>query len=97
MPGQAAENGVRIRATLVGKDNVSLSEREVYAGNRLDNTALRHMKRDVVEEFLTRPPKDGAVNQAIPKGESLPFTVVFFDPPKKIESVLVRPIPAECR
>jgi predicted Zn finger-like uncharacterized protein len=93
--GPAARDGIRIRATLMGKDNQALSEKEVYAGNRLDNTTLRHTKRDVVDAFLTRPPKDGAVNRQIPSGETLSFIVVFFDPPQKIESVLVRPIPAE--
>ncbi len=95
--GEPMMEGIRIRAMLMGKDNEVLSERTVYAGNRIDNSMLRHTRRDVVEDFLAQAAEKGSMNREIPKGESVPFMAVFFDPPEKIESVLVKAVPAESR
>ncbi|MEW6719945.1 MAG: hypothetical protein AB1346_05810 [Thermodesulfobacteriota bacterium] len=84
---------IRIRALLYGQDNAFRMEKEVLAGNWIENQVLRHMKQDAVEEFLTR--KSGS--REIPKGESVPFMAVFFDPPGKVESIEVRAIAAPGR
>jgi hypothetical protein len=58
---------------------------------------LRHTKRDVVEAFLTRQAETGTMNREVPKGETVPFMAVFFDPPGRIESVVVKAVPAESK
>jgi hypothetical protein len=95
--GAPAKGGIRIRAMLMGKDNTVLSERVVYAGNWIDNTMLRHTKRDVVDAFLSRQAETGTMNREVPKGETVPFMAVFFDPPGRIESVVVKAVPAESK
>ncbi|MBP2674334.1 MAG: family finger-like protein [Deltaproteobacteria bacterium] len=95
--GTPAKGGIRVRAMLMGRDNTVLSERVVYAGNWIDNTMLRHTKRDVVDAFLSRQAEAGSLNRDVPKGETVPFLAVFFDPPDKIESVVVKAVPAESR
>lgn len=80
---------IRVRATLLGKDNDVLSEMEVLAGNWIEAEVLRTMRRDTVEQFLVRQ----AGVREIPQGASIPFLAVFYDPPGKIASVEVRAVP----
>jgi hypothetical protein len=91
-PGESA--GIRIQATLLGKDNEALGERDVFAGNTIDDTALQHAPASVLKAALNKRYGDGDRNKGIPRGGSLPFMVVFFDPPPDIGSVLVKGVDA---
>ncbi|MBP2676916.1 MAG: family finger-like protein [Deltaproteobacteria bacterium] len=92
--GASVSDGIQVRATIMGRDNTVISEKVVYAGNHLDNTTLRHTKPEVVDSFLSRKVEKGGVNIEIPDGETLPFMAVFFDPPERVYSVVVKAIPA---
>jgi hypothetical protein len=92
--GNGVSNGIKVRATIMGRDNTVISEKVVFAGNHLDNTTLRHTKPEVVDSFLSREAEKGGVNREIPDGETLPFMAVFFDPPERVYSVVVKAVPA---
>jgi hypothetical protein len=89
--GGDVSDGIRISATILGRDNTVISEKTVFAGNFLDNTTLRHTKADVVDSFLSRGVEDGG-RREIHEGDTLPFMAVFFDPPERVYSVAVKPV-----
>jgi len=93
--GKGPSPGIRVHATLLGKDNQALVDNTVFAGNLVDNTTLHHANRALIEGFLAVRYGDGNVNRDIPAGKSLPFMVVFFDPPGKIEYFTVKALDAE--
>ncbi|MGB7632003.1 MAG: hypothetical protein WBM29_13115, partial [Candidatus Deferrimicrobium sp.] len=73
--GKGPSPGVRVHATLLGKDNQALVDNTVFAGNLVDNTTLRHANRALIEGFLAMRYGDGNVNRDIPAGKSVPFMV----------------------
>jgi hypothetical protein len=79
--GKGPSRGIRVHAALLGKDNQALANSTVFAGNVVDNTTLRHANRAVIDGFLGVRYGEGNANRNIPAGKSLPFMVVFFDPP----------------
>jgi hypothetical protein len=93
--GKGPSPGIRVHATLLGKDNQALVDSTVFAGNLVDNTMLRHANRAAIEGFLGLRYGVRDVNRDIPAGTSLPFMVVFFDPPGQIESFTVKALDAE--
>ena len=50
--GKGPGRGIRVQATLLGKDNQALVDNTVFAGNLVDNTTLRHANRALIEGFL---------------------------------------------
>ena len=93
--GKGPSPGIRVQATLLGKDNQSLVNSTVFAANLVDNTTLRHANRALVEGYLGLRYGERDVNRDIPAGTSLSFMVVFFDPPGKIEYFTVKALDAE--
>ena len=87
--GNASSRWIHIQATLFGKDNQVLIKQESIAGNHIDKFALPLMNRASIEGFLASRDDAGAGNHALPPGNSLPFIVVCFDPPGKVESFKV--------
>ena len=51
---------------------------------------MPHMNRVRIEGFLGMRSGEGNANRDIPVGMSLPFMVVFFDPPEGIQSFTVK-------
>lgn len=92
--GNAPSAGIRIQATLLGKDNEALAEKAAFAGNLIDETSIGKMDRVGIEGVLSTRLGEGNVNREIPKDKALPFMVVFFDPPGGIEAVKVTAIDA---
>jgi len=92
--GSKESGGIRIQATLVGTDNQALGERDVFAANVIDDTTLRHASQTVLKGVLNKRFGDGERNKDIPPGASVPFMVVFFDPPADIGSILVKGVDA---
>jgi len=88
--GEAVSGGIRIRATLLGKDNQAIMQNETFAGNLIDESLMAHMNRVRIEGFLGMRYGEGNANRDIPVGTSLPFMVVFFDPPEGVESFTVK-------
>jgi hypothetical protein len=93
--GKALSSGIRIQATLLGKDNEALAEKTVFAGNPLDEALIPHMDREGIERFMSTRLGEGDPNMEIAPGKVLPFMVVFFDPPEGVESFRVKAIDAE--
>jgi len=93
--GKGPSRGIRVQAALLGKDNQALVNNTVFAANLVDNTMLRHANRAVIEGFLGVRYGERNVNRDIPAGKSLPFMVVFFDPPGQIEYFTVKALDAE--
>jgi hypothetical protein len=90
--GNALSRGIRIQATLLGKDNQAIMQNETFAGNLIDESLISHMNRVRIEGFLRMRYGEGNANRDIPVGMSLPFMVVFFDPPDGIQSFTVKAI-----
>lgn len=93
--GKGPSRGIRVQATLLGKDNQVLVDNTVFAANLVDNTTLRHANRALIEGLLGVRYGDRNVNRDIPAGTSLPFMVVFFDPPGQIGYFTVMALDAE--
>ncbi|MGZ8463088.1 MAG: hypothetical protein ACXWWT_09620 [Candidatus Deferrimicrobiaceae bacterium] len=93
--GKVLDGGIRIEATLLGKDNQAIVKSEIFAGNVIDESLISHMTRVRVEAFLGMRYGEGNVNRIIPEGKTLPFMVVFFDPPGGIESFAVKAMNSE--
>jgi hypothetical protein len=93
--GKGPSRGIRVQATLLGKENQALVNNTVFAANLVDNTMLHHANRALIEGFLGVRYGERNVNRDIPAGTSLPFMVVFFDPPGQIEYFTVKALDAE--
>jgi len=93
--GKGPSRGIRVQATLLDKDNQALVNNTAFAANLVDNTMLRHANRAVIEGFLGVRHGGRNVNRDIPAGASLPFMVVFFDPPGELESFTVEALDTE--
>ncbi|MGZ8432357.1 MAG: DUF3426 domain-containing protein [Candidatus Deferrimicrobiaceae bacterium] len=92
--GNAPSAGIRIQATLLGKDNEALAEKAVFAGNLLDEGAMRRMERAEMEGVMSNRFGAGNVNKEIPPGKALPFMVMFMDSPGQIVTVMVKAVDA---
>jgi hypothetical protein len=93
--GKALSSGIRIEATLLGRDNQAIVKNGTFAGNVIDESLISHMSRVRIENILGMRYGDGDVNRDIPAGKTLPFMVVFFDPPEGVESFRVKAFDAE--
>ena len=93
--GKALSNGIRIEATLLGGDNQAIVKNGTFAGNVIDESLIPHMTRVRIEGFLGMRYGEGDVNRNIPAGKTLPFMVVFFDPPEGVESFRVKAIDSD--
>lgn len=82
--GKGTSRGIRMRAALLGEDNQVLVENSSLAGNLIDEPTLLHMNRNPIEVFLKMEHREAGELRDVPPGKSLPFMVVFFDPPGKI-------------
>jgi hypothetical protein len=92
--GNVPSAGIRIQATLLGKDNEALAEKAAFAGNPIDEASLGKMDRAGIEGAMSNRFGAGNVNRGIPPGKALPFMVLFFDPPGEIVAVVVKAIDA---
>jgi predicted Zn finger-like uncharacterized protein len=92
--GKVLSSGIRIEATLLGKDNQVIVKNRTFPGNVIDESLISHMSRVRIEGFLGMRYGEGDVNRDIPAGKTLPFMVVFFDPPEGVESFRVKAIDA---
>jgi len=93
--GKGTSRGIQVRAALLGEDNQVLMENSSLAGNLIDEPTLRHMNRNPIDVYLKMEHGEEGEDRDIPPGKSLPFMVVFFDPPEKIGSFTVRAVDAD--
>ena len=93
--GNGNSTGILVQAVLLGVDNQAIVKNEAFAGNLIDESLLPHMSRVRIEGFLGMRYGEGNANRDIPAGKSLPFMVVFFDPPGGVESFTVQATDAD--
>ncbi|MGB7631142.1 MAG: DUF3426 domain-containing protein, partial [Candidatus Deferrimicrobium sp.] len=93
--GKVLSGGIRIEATLLGKNNQVIVKNLGFPGNVIDESLISHMSRVRIEGFLGMRYGEGDVNRDIPAGKTLPFMVVFFDPPEGVESIRVKAVEAD--
>lgn len=95
--GRGTGRGIQMRAALLGVDNLVLMENSSLAGNLIDEPTLLRMNRTPIEVYLKMEHgEEGArEHREILPGKSLPFMVVFFDPPWKIGSFTVYAVDAD--
>jgi hypothetical protein len=82
--GKGTSQGIRMRAALLGEDNQVLMENSSLAGNLIDERTLLHMSRNPIDVYLKMEHREEGEQRELLPGKSLPFMVVFFDPPEKI-------------
>jgi predicted Zn finger-like uncharacterized protein len=84
--GRARRSGIRIHAALLDGKDKPVMEKTCYAGNVLPGDVLRTSPREKIEEALGNRFGDSLVNMDIPPGKSIPFMLVFYDPPEGINA-----------
>ena len=80
------KNGIRIHATVSDSAGNILAKRLVYAGIVVPTERLRAMGMEEVTMTLSNRFGEGEANLNIKSGKSIPFMVVFFDPPANMDS-----------
>jgi predicted Zn finger-like uncharacterized protein len=91
--GPEKTSGIRVRAELLDKSNQTIAEKTAYAGNIIP--ALNSADREQIETAMANRFGDKLSNVDIPPGQSVPFMVVFFDPPEGIEEYRVEALKEE--
>ena len=91
--GPKKTSGIRVRAELLDKNNQTIAEKTAYAGNIIP--ALDSADREQIETAMANRFGDKLSNVDIPPGHSVPFMVVFFDPPEGIEEYRVEALKGE--
>ena len=95
--GKGTSHGILMRAALIGVDNLVFMENSSLAGNLVDEPTLLRMDRTPIEVYLKMEhgEEEARDHREILPGMSLPFMVVFFDPPAKIGSFTVHAVDAD--
>jgi predicted Zn finger-like uncharacterized protein len=91
--GPGKTSGIRVRAELFDKNKQMIAEKTAYAGNIIP--ALNSADREMIETAMANRFGDKLSNVDIPPGHSVPFMVVFFDPPQGIEEYRVEALKGE--
>ena len=80
------KSGIRIHAALLDNTDAVLVQQAVYAGNVLTGEEIRKGNRDTLSKALGNRFGEGLANINVAPGKAIPFMVVFFDAPAKMES-----------
>ena len=91
--GPKKTSGIRVRAELLDKNHQSIAEKTAYAGNVIP--ALNSADREKIEAAMANRFGDKLSNVDVPSGHSIPFMVVFFDPPEGIGEYRVEALKGE--
>ncbi len=81
--GRKKKSGIRIRAELLDGNHRTIAEKTVYGGNII--TGLRSAEQEAIETAMSNRFGDKLSNVDVAPGKSVPFMVVFFNPPEGIE------------
>ena len=81
--GRKKKSGIRIRAELLDGSHRTIAEKTVYGGNII--AGLRSADREKIETAMANRFGDKLSNVDVAPGKSVPFMLVFFDPPEGIE------------
>jgi|GEM_PF-1093104 len=81
--GRKKKSGIRIRAELLDGNHQTIAEKTVYGGNII--TGLRSADQETIETAMSNRFGDKLSNVDVAPGKSVPFMLVFFNPPEGIE------------
>jgi predicted Zn finger-like uncharacterized protein len=83
-------SGIVLKGQLLDERSNVLKDKTVYAGNSLENKAIKNASKRSIEESLQNKLGKNLSNIDIQPGSSVPFMIVFFDLPEKIEAYKVQ-------
>lgn len=70
---------IKLRGTVYNKDGQPIAQREVFAGNTLNDEEIRGMDRIRINSILNRSVGGSLVNFNVPPGTAIPFQIILFD------------------
>jgi len=91
--GRKKNSGIRIRAELLDGNHQTIAEKTVYAGNIING--LRSTEQEKIETAMSNRFGDKLSNVDVAPGKSVPFMLVFFDPPEGIEEYRLEALDAD--
>lgn len=81
---------IHVEAALIGKDRKTIDTRLQKAGVRLSNTQLEVMTEAEMLAALSNEKEIALTNASVQPQGTVPFTVVFFNPPKEVSEYAVK-------
>ncbi len=82
-------SSITIKGVLLDDQGKTLLQQTVFCGNQLNDAALRTMPFAAIEEAMNNQFGDSLSNMNVAAGTSIPFTIVFRNPPDGITSINV--------
>jgi predicted Zn finger-like uncharacterized protein len=86
---------IAVEASLFDAQNQPLASRRLLCGNTLDLFQLQVLAREEIEAALDNEAGVGANNINLQTGQSVPFMLVFFDPPEGLAEFNVKVVAAK--
>jgi len=80
---------IKIKGTLITKDNIKAKDKTVYCGNIISEEDLTTMEMAAIETLLLKDTGNNLSNVSIKPGQSVPFMIVFSDLPANLENFTV--------
>lgn len=80
---------IKIKGTLITKDNIKAKDKTVYCGNLISEEDLTTMEMAAIETLLLKDTGNNLSNVSIKPGQSVPFMIVFSDLPANLENFTV--------
>ena len=85
----ATRSAITIKGVLLDAQGLTLLQQTVFCGNKLDDTALKTMSFAAIEEAMNNQFGDSLSNMNVVAGASIPFTIVFRNPPDGLANINV--------
>jgi predicted Zn finger-like uncharacterized protein len=89
---KTARATLQVRAVVLAANNQHLATKTAYAGNILTNEQLAEMPADKIEAAMNNQFGDSLTNLEVLPGKSIPFVIVFIDPPEDGKDYSVTPL-----
>jgi hypothetical protein len=85
----ATRSAITIKGVLLDAQGQTLLQQTVFCGNKLADTALKTMTFAAIEEAMNNQFGDSLSNMNVAAGASIPFTIVFRNPPDGLANIKV--------
>jgi len=82
-------SSIALKAVLLDKTGASILQQTVFAGNPLDDKALKALPFAKIEESMNNPFGASLSNLNVPPGKAIPFTIVFRNLPAQVAEFTV--------
>lgn len=89
---KTARATLQVRAAVLSANNQNLATKTAYAGNMLTSEQLAEMPADKIEAAMNNQFGDSLTNLEVLPGKSIPFVIVFIDPPEDGKDYSVTPL-----